>query len=152
MRKIFQYLSVVLIFVAGNTWAAEAEDILGLWLTQDGKAKVQMFQCDNKYCGKIVWLKDINYRPGEREGFDGQPRVDHNNPDEKRQNRSILGLQIVKDLQFNDGKWSGGEIYDPKNGKSYRCKTSLSENNKLNIRGYIGFSLFGRTSQWQRVE
>ena len=73
MRKVFLFLSVVPFIATNNTWAAKAEDILGLWFTQDGKAKVQMSQCGKNYCGKILWLKDFNYRPGEREGFDGQP-------------------------------------------------------------------------------
>ena len=50
-----------------------------------------------------------------------------------------------------DNEWSGGEILDPENGKIYKSKMSLvDDGNKLNVRGFIGISLLGRTQTWER--
>jgi uncharacterized protein (DUF2147 family) len=68
-----------------------------------------------------------------------------------RKNKSVIGMKIMWGLKPKGSEWSGGEILDPKNGKIYRCKMSLSEDgNKLNVRGYIGVSLIGRTQTWVR--
>jgi uncharacterized protein (DUF2147 family) len=68
-----------------------------------------------------------------------------------RKNKSVIGMTIMWGLKQKGSEWSGGEILDPKNGKIYRCKMSLAEGgNKLNVRGYIGVSLLGRTQTWLR--
>ncbi|MBK6374224.1 MAG: DUF2147 domain-containing protein [Saprospiraceae bacterium] len=57
---------------------------------------------------------------------------------------------ILNNLIYDDGEYTGGNIYDPKNGSTYKCYMVL-DGNRLNIRGYIGISLIGRTSVWTRV-
>ena len=52
----------------------------------------------------------------------------------------------------NSNQWTGGEIYDPKNGKTYSCKMKLSSDNHLEVRGYIGISMLGRTEHWERTK
>jgi uncharacterized protein (DUF2147 family) len=49
-----------------------------------------------------------------------------------------------------DNLWEDGTIYDPENGKTYRCKITLESPNRLNVRGFVGISLFGRTTVWTR--
>jgi len=66
--------------------------------------------------------------------------------------RPILGLEILKDFVYEDGKWTDGKIYDPKSGKTYSCNMTLKSNGDLNIRGYIGISLIGRTDVWKKVK
>ncbi len=67
-------------------------------------------------------------------------------------NRPVIGLQILWGLRKHGGKWTGGEILDPEIGKFYRCSVTLEDGGKtLLLRGYIGFSLFGRTQRWLRV-
>jgi uncharacterized protein (DUF2147 family) len=61
-------------------------------------------------------------------------------------------MELLKDFTFDgDNVYSGGTVYDPKNGKTYSCKMTL-DGNSLNIRGYIGISLFGRSVTWTRVK
>jgi uncharacterized protein (DUF2147 family) len=62
-----------------------------------------------------------------------------------------LGLIILRDFKHDDGEWTGGRIYDPQNGKDYKCFMKLKDNKTLNVRGYIGISLLGRTEVWTRV-
>ena len=57
---------------------------------------------------------------------------------------------ILKGLKKDGDEWSGGKILDPENGSIYKCYIELIEKNKLKIRGYIGFSLLGRTEYWFR--
>ena len=70
------------------------------------------------------------------------------------QNKPVIGLIIVKDFVYKgDGQWHKGTIYDPDNGKTYKCKIKFGDNEKvLKVRGFIGVSLLGRTTLWTRVE
>jgi uncharacterized protein (DUF2147 family) len=62
-------------------------------------------------------------------------------------------MTIAEGLKKNGDQYDGGEILDPENGKTYRCKMKLDETgNALEVRGYIGLSLFGRSQLWHRVE
>jgi uncharacterized protein (DUF2147 family) len=66
--------------------------------------------------------------------------------------KPIEGLVIMKGLKKDGEEYNGGKILDPKNGKYYKCYITLEEENKLKLRGYIGFSVIGRTEYWYRVE
>ena len=54
-------------------------------------------------------------------------------------------------LHDGDNVWKGGTIYDPEEGKTYRCKMTLTDVDILRVRGFIGISLLGRTTVWKRV-
>jgi uncharacterized protein (DUF2147 family) len=117
--------------------------IEGYWLNDNKEAKIQIYKAnDGKYYGKIVWLKE----PLKN----GKPKVDEKNSIKTLQSQPLLGLVILKGLSEEDNSYTSGTIYDPDNGKTYDCKMSL-QGKKLAIRGYIGFSLFGRTTVWERA-
>ena len=123
-----------------------ADAIVGTWLTAgDDNAKIEIFESNSKYYGKIVWLKNPIR--------DGIKALDVNNPDESKRKNPILGLQIISGFEYNaeDNIWEEGKIYDPQSGKTYSCNIR-KEGNKLKVRGYIGFSLLGRTEIWTKVE
>ena len=67
-------------------------------------------------------------------------------------NQPIEGLVIVKDLVLEDQVWEEGTIMDPKSGKVYDCYLSLEDSKTLKVRGFLGFSLLGRTQIWKRQE
>ena len=72
---------------------------------------------------------------------------------DERKGQKIIGMTIAKGLKKNGNKYDGGEILDPDNGKVYKCKMTLDESgNNLEVRGYIGISLIGRSQIWHRVE
>lgn len=144
MRKIAVLIGLVIGFISGS-YAQAADDILGVWLTEGGKSKVEVVKKDGKYTGTIIWLKDPN-----RE--DGTIKLDRNNENEKLQTRKILGINVIKDFEWDDDEYEDGTIYDPENGKTYSCVITFSDKNTLDVRGYIGFSLIGRTSVWTRVK
>lgn len=69
---------------------------------------------------------------------------------EPLKNKPIVGLRFLWGLkQSGSNEWAGGKILDPKAGRIYNCKLTLSDDGKtLSVRGYIGVSLFGRTQTW----
>lgn len=135
---------------AVTSTTAEGDAIIGKWLNQEGTSHIQIFKATNgsfagKYYGKIVWLKE----PLKN----GKPKVDDLNPNPAKRSVPLMNLQILKDFVYDadDKEWEDGTIYDPKNGKTYSCYMTL-EGAKLNVRGYVGVSMIGRTSVWTRVQ
>ena len=81
----------------------------------------------------------------------GNPKTDQLNPDESLKNRSRLGMKIMYNFVYDgDDEWDNGRIYDPKSGKTYRGTITMTSKNRLDLRGYVGISWFGRTSYWTR--
>lgn len=72
-----------------------------------------------------------------------------------RHNKRIVGMVVLENMRQdknNPSQWSGGQILDPKNGKTYHCTIKVIDNGyRLNVRGYIGMPLFGRSQVWMRV-
>lgn len=118
--------------------------ILGVWLNSSGKGQIQLYKQGNKYFGKLVWLKEPNDEQGK-------PKLDIKNPDKNAKTKPLIGLVILRDFVHDDGEWTGGRIYDPQNGKDYKCYMKLKDSKTLNVRGYIGISMIGRTEVWTRV-
>jgi uncharacterized protein (DUF2147 family) len=136
-----------ILLMAMGAWAQDTpgDAVLGQWLTEGDKALVEIFRCENRYCGKIVWLK-------EPKNPDGSDVLDAENPDPSKRNRTVIGLNLVWGFRYDEGQgWVDGSIYDPDNGKTYSCKMNL-EVDTLKVRGYVGISLFGRTTVWKRKQ
>jgi uncharacterized protein (DUF2147 family) len=132
---------------------ASAEAILGVWLTAgDDKAEVTLVLDGEELRGSITRLLEPLF-PADDETHAGQPKVDRENPDEALRTRPVEGMEIVWGFRWDAGdqRWESGRIYDPENGKTYRCYIQLREDGTLKVRGYIGFSLLGRTEVWTRV-
>lgn len=136
--------AVLLLISSVMSMAQNADAVLGVWKNGEGTGMVQIYKKSDKYYGKIVWLK-VAADP------DGTPRKDLNNPDEKLRQRPLKGLENLRDfVHKGDNKWEEGRIYDPKTGNDYACEMILADENTLEVRGYIGVSLFGRTDVWKR--
>ncbi|MBC7566310.1 MAG: DUF2147 domain-containing protein [Pedobacter sp.] len=142
-----KYFSIVLLLVAfALTGSAQNKDaILGKWVNSTGEAHIDVTKRSDKYFGKIVWLKD----PKDEKG---NVKTDYKNPNTSLRSKQIVGLEILKNFVFEDEKWTDGSIYDPKSGKLYSCNMTLKANGDLNMRGYIGVALLGRTEVWKRVK
>jgi uncharacterized protein (DUF2147 family) len=141
-RFVLMLLTAVSISICAK---AQADKIEGLWYNDVKSAKILITKdADNKFSGKVVWLKE----PLKN----GKPKVDELNVDEKLRSRPRLGLPVLAGfVKDGDDKYTGGTIYDPNNGKTYSCKITY-KGKTLDIRGYIGISLFGRTTTWSRAE
>lgn len=129
------------VFAAANT---NPDDIVGIWLNANGQGQIQIYKEGGKYFGKLFWLKEPN-------GPKGNPKLDANNPDKSLQSKPLIGSLILRNFKYDDGEWNSGRIYDPQNGKDYKCYIKLKDARTLSLRGYIGISLLGRTEIWTRV-
>jgi len=154
-KNIFPFLLLLAASMTTSFVSAQkAEDIRGYWMPSQGTSIVMIYQgSDSKYYGRVEYL-----RADRANEADGTPRVDKNNPTEKYRTIPILGYRMLKGFEFStdDKKWINGTIYDPNNGSLYSCEMSLMLDNKgkpykLEVRGYIGTTLFGRTDEWKLV-
>ena len=119
--------------------------IVGVWKTGEGTAMVKIYKNGEKYQGRIVWLKEPN------DPETGKPKVDKNHPETVNHTRPILGLINIWGFSYTEeNTWENGNIYDPKNGNTYSCTIRMPNPNVLEVRGYIGVSLIGRTDTWTR--
>lgn len=143
MKNIALFLLITAISLTGL--AQNKDAVVGKWMNSTGEAHIDIYKKGEKYFGKIVWLK-------ESKGEKGIVKTDLKNPVESLRAKPILGLEILRDFVYEDGKWTDGRIYDPKSGKTYSCNMALKSNGDLNIRGYIGISLIGRTDVWKKVK
>lgn len=151
MRKLFVFAAALALAVGFARAETKADDVVGQWLTDGGDSKIEIKKEGDKYNGKIVWLKEPNNGPNEAEA--GQPKRDSNNPDPAHQHDPMVGLALLKDFTWDSaGNWSSGTIYDPENGKTYKCTMKLRDEKTLDVRGYIGVPAFGRSTAWTRVE
>lgn len=152
MRKIIQIFAICASFLLLTVaYAADAVSPVGYWKTIDdvtGKPKsiLQITQSGGAIYGRIT---RIFPSPGKDENQVCEACTG------ARHNQRMLGMTILEGLKQeagNPNEWSGGSITDPKNGKTYRCKiTVVDGGKKLNVRGYIGAPMFGRTQTWIRV-
>jgi uncharacterized protein (DUF2147 family) len=136
---------------AARAASAAAESILGSWLVEDEEAVVEIYPCATAFCGRITWLKEPRFPADDDGGMAGQPKTDRNNPIAVRRTDPILGSTVLRNLRFTGNSWDHGQLYDPETGNSYTCRARLAGANRLEIRGYLGFSLLGRTAVWTRL-
>lgn len=123
----------------------KADQVVGIWQTQEKDGTMQVYACGNKYCGKLLKGSDIV-------NSDGSSKKDVENPDPNLRSRDIVGMRILKGLVF-DGEqyYEEGRIYNASNGKTYNCYVWL-EDGVLHLRGYLGIPALGQTSKWNRVQ
>ena len=142
-RSMTQFY-ILLIALFSNLF--QPTSVEGLWITQDDetgkkKSEVLLYKEDGKSYGKIVRLLLPEDQGKSCQNCKGADK-----------NKPIEGLVIVKDLVLEDQVWEEGTIMDPKSGKVYDCYLSLEDSKTLKVRGFLGFSLLGRTQIWKRQE
>lgn len=122
-----------------------ADAIIGIWKNGPGKGHIQIYKSNNKYYGKIVWLKNAI-------DASGKPKLDHKNEDQSKRSQPLIGLVMLKDFEYDDEEWNGGHIYNPSDGKEYKAYMKMKDHRTLLVRGYVGISLIGKTDTWTRVK
>jgi len=126
--------------------------IVGDWLVESGDAIVRIQRHGEHYRGRLAWLAEARYPPGHPSGRAGEPVVDRHNPDPELRDRPLLGLTILEGLEYRDGRWLNGHVYNTETGKTYRCRVRLVDRDTLRLRGYIGIPLMGSGTTWTRVQ
>lgn len=142
-------LIAIALFCLAGTAVAQSSPV-GLWKTVDdetGKEKslVRVSEAGGVFSGKIEKLLD----PARQDA-----KCDKCS--DERKDQPIAGMTVIRSVKQNAGDatlWDGGEILDPNNGKTYKVRmTPVDGGKKLEVRGYVGAPLLGRTQTWQRVE
>ena len=141
MKKLVFFLIILTTSLSINS-----QTIFGKWhSTNDDTGEVdsvvEIYKKDGKAFAKIIEIKDPERQKAVCTECKG-----------RNKNKPILGLEILTGLEKDDDEWSGGKILDPRNGKVYKCFIKLEGADKLKIRGYIGFSLIGKTKYWKRAK
>ena len=143
---------LILLSLAAPAAAAGPDAILGVWqtgLTDHGYAHVEIFRQGELFRGRVVWLSEPDFPPGDE--MAGEPKSDRLNPDPALRGQPIIGLPLMEDFQYVGGRWKGGRIYDPESGRIYKGSIRLEGDASLRLRGYLGVSLLGRTTVWTRT-
>ncbi len=145
IRFLFRVVLFFLAFAGMKETVRAQEKIERVWYNQEKTAKIQIYRArDSKFYGKIVWLKEPEKN--------GKAKVDEHNPDAKKREQPLMGLLVLKGFVKDDeDEYEDGTIYDPKNGKTYSCKIK-QKGNQLDVRGYVGISLIGRTAIWTAAD
>ncbi|WP_018344471.1 DUF2147 domain-containing protein [Cytophaga aurantiaca] len=138
-------LSILFFICITTSVFAQADKILGTWLSADKKAHVEIYKtASGTYYGKIIWLAEPN------DPATGKPKVDSKNPDASKRNSPLLGSLTFLNFTYDNGDYTGGKIYDCRDGKTYTGKLWLNDDGTLSMRGYIGF-LYS-TETWTRLK
>lgn len=127
------------------SYSQQADQVLGQWLSEDKDGKIEVYKTGDKYFGKLIWASKMYEADGKTS------RKDEKNNDPALRSRNLKDLVLLSNFIYDDGVYTDGKIYDPKSGKTYSCKMTMS-GEKLNIRGYVGLSILGRTTVWTRVK
>lgn len=147
MKRLVTLIFAVLL---GGTASASVDDdpAYGRWLVENGRAIVEIGPCAegaDSACGRIVWLA----RPVD-EG--GMLKTDVNNPDPALQVRPLCGLELIGGFaRAKEGEWTGGWIYNARDGKLYDAHLTVDSGGQLEVRGYVGLTFLGSSQYWTRV-
>ena len=116
----------------------------GVWVV-DGKAAVQLYDCNGLLCGRLRWLES----PHDPQGG---PKRDKHNPDPALRQRELCGLTLIWDLHpAGPDRWEGGWFYNPESGKTYNVTTEHTSSDQIVARFYEGFTLVGETKTLSRT-
>ena len=129
--------------VLADAWTGD--ELLGEWWTEGNEGRIRFVRApDGTFRGITTCC-----RP--RQPSDDNPVQDIHNPNPKLRGRSTIGIAIIWGLVYDDGEYSGGYVYNPRDGKTYRMKAKLIESDTLKIRGYLAIPLLGQSQLWKRM-
>ena len=138
-KSLFTFVLLIISF------SMSSQTIFGKWNSKNdetGKVDsvVEIYEKNGKAFAKIIDIKNPDRKTAVCSLCEGEIK-----------DKPILGLNILSGLEKDGNEWSGGTILDPRNGKVYKSYVELVKPNKLKVRGYIGLSLFGKTTYWERA-
>lgn len=140
MMNLFRITVILAFLPLSYVFAQQADLTKGTWYNEAKTGRIQFFMKDSRLSGKVVWLKETGIK-------------DAKNPDPELRSRPIIGIVNLTGFVSKDGKsWTGGKIYDPESGKTYSSKITIVNDRELDVRGYIGSPLLGRTTRFTRAD
>lgn len=143
---------VLSICLAASAWLGPAlasedgEAPFGVWLTDDGGSKVEIFRCGDAACGRVAWLR--------RDRDDnGNLLTDSNNPNPQLRSVPLVGLVVMSGIKPSDkpSRWAG-EVYNPEDGRTYDFTLTVKSESTIIIQGCGLYGLICQKHEWTRVE
>ncbi len=150
MNKTTLLITLLLMGSLATFAQRQKDQIEHIWYNQEKTSKIEVFLAkDGKFYGKVVWLDKPN------DPDTGKPKVDKENPDKNKQSTPIMVILILRGFSIDledKNVYTGGTVYDPKNGKTY-CGKLTFKGTSIDLRGFIcSASFLGRTSTWTLAE
>ena len=123
-----------------------AERICGKWESTEKNLRIQVSMVGREYRVEIIWFSETGGKPMDY-------WTDRRNPDPTLRNRKILGLSILRNLEYhpNTNSWENGMIYDSKHGKEWNAAASIDKKGQLAVKGYWHFKFIGKTMTFIRI-
>ena len=138
-------IGFILMVAALTAHAKESATPAGLWLARDEDGIATGYIRIMESQGVFTGIIENSAHPEKQEKTCSECR-------DERKNQKLIGMVMMRNVKAQDGIFVGDEILDPFTGNTYRVRLKLLEHNKMEIRGYIGITLLGRTQIWERAE
>jgi len=154
MKQLFRIALATSLLLAAGTALAANDSPVGKWKQVDdvsGKQKSVIEITDNggELQGKVLQVMNLSPDEIAKGGLHPTCKLCEG----KLKDQPVEGMTIMYGVKKDDDIWDGGKIVDPKTGKVYKVKLTLTDSGqKLDVHGYIGFSLLGRSQVWERLE
>lgn len=147
LRTAFHAFALSLAALAAGAAPGDSNSPVGAWRTIDDKTgKTRSIVQVYEQGGELFARVEQDLTPGGAAARCTRCK-------DERKDQPLIGLVFMRRMKLDDGEYRGGDILDPDNGSIYRCKLRLEDNGrKLKVRGFIGFSVFGRTQTWEREQ
>ena len=143
MRNLALLAGLCFASIIPTTSYAQVKAPTGLWLTENQRSVIELYRCAPDkplLCGKIAWIIK-----------DGM-QFDTKNPDASKHKTPLCGMTILSGLKMDTPtKWSGGKVYKADEGDTYDASMTILSEDKVELRGYMGISMFGKSQTWTRV-
>ncbi len=134
-------MSLTLIALAMAAAPVSPDVVVGHWKTETRNGIVEIARCGPSICGKLLSSDGIAANPN---------LADVNNKEPSLRTRKLKGLQMLNGFTLADGAWTGGNIYNAEDGKTYGAKITMVDANTLKLRGCI-FVPLCKNQVWHRV-
>lgn len=149
MKKFLLILLACFMVVSMPAMAqSDADQILGTYkvLRNGVNSKVKVTKNANgTYRAQVIWADNLKMP-------DGSIRTDVKNPDKSKRNTPADKIVLVDNVSYKNKEWTGGKIYDPTSGKSYKVTITFKDEKTLKLRGYVGVEAFGETMYWTKIQ
>ncbi|QDH73660.1 DUF2147 domain-containing protein [Brevundimonas sp. M20] len=134
--------AAVLTAAAALAAPAFAGDPTGLWQTSTNGGQVRIVRCGQALCGTLVTSDTIRANPNT---------LDEHNADRAQRSRPLRNLPMLRGFVGGPTEWTGGSVYNPADGRTYRGTITLQGDNTLRLRGCVVAPLC-RTQTWTRIQ
>jgi len=168
----FIFIQLYLCLLAATVHASEsvADEFVGKWVMPDGAALLEIIPVSNEersiissshrklpqrvaiYQIRLLALRDPEFTSADGDVPIGKMRTDIHNPEKALRQHPLQGMILGDGFYQQDDALVGGKIYDPGSGNIYRAELKPTADGMLEVRGFLGISLFGRTMHWHRAE